>query len=244
MSNQVKKKEIEMETREILKLALIDGLGTAFLVIAIMLTEGNIDKIIFSFYTIIMVIGNVSGAHINPAVTLGIWLYNGNLLARHHLVKVISYIISQFAFALLAAFLSRALYDTETINFSTSYDIFRVFLIESLFAGTLVFVVLLINTKATRPTDTTWVNGMIVALQLYFIIKANDNISGGSYNPAVYFGINIISYLYGSDNALTYLPVMLFGPLTGSIVFSILFKYAYKPAYEKSSTKIIHEIEE
>jgi glycerol uptake facilitator-like aquaporin len=244
MSNQVEKKNIEMETKEILKLALVDGLGTAFLVTAIMLTNGNIDKIIFAFYTIIMVIGNVSGAHINPAVTLGIWLYNGNLFAKHHLVKVISYIASQFAFAFLAALVSRALYDSETVNFNTTFDNFRVFFIESLFAGTLVFVVLLINTVATRPTDTTWVNGMIVALQLYFIIKANDNISGGSYNPAVYFGINVISYIYGSEQALTYLPVMLLGPLTGSIIFSMLFKYAYKPAYEKNSTKIIHEIEE
>ena len=244
MSEEQSVKIVEKDSKEIIKLALVDGLGIFFLVTAVMLTAGNVNKVIFCVYTIIMVIGNVSGAHINPTVTLGIWVYNGDLLAKHHLVKLFSYIGCHFVLAFFAAFLSRIIYNAESVMFITTYDSFRVFLIEFLFTGTLVFVVLLINTKATRPTDTTWVNGMIVALHLYFIIVANDNISGGSYNPAVYFGINLIAYIYGNNLAFNYLPVMLTAPFLGSVTFALIFKYIFKPAYESKDQKIIHEIEE
>ena len=58
---------------------------------------------------VIYAIGDVSGAHINPAVTLGFWASG-----RFPVGRVLPYVVAQFVGALLASLLLRVLFPEHT----------------------------------------------------------------------------------------------------------------------------------
>ena len=88
-------------------------------------------------------VGNISSAHINPAVTLG-FLFAGRLEKR----VVLPYVGSQLVGAVLAAVVLRILLpDHETLGAKLpKVSIFLAFIIEVLFSFLLMFVILNIST--------------------------------------------------------------------------------------------------
>lgn len=83
----------------VFQVAIVWGLGIAF---AIQLT------------------GSISGAHLNPAVTLGFTVWQGFPKA-----KIIPYILAQFAGAMLAALLLLLLFGDALTSFETAQNIIR-----------------------------------------------------------------------------------------------------------------------
>lgn len=137
----------------------------------------------------IYAIGEVSGAHINPAVTLGFWLAK-----QFPGAKVLPYIVAQVIGALLAAGALRALFPTSpTLGATIPHDmsmVLQTLVLEVVLTLILMFVILCVaaGTKEQRLMAGIAV-GATVGLEAMFA----GPISMASMNPARSLGPAVIS---------------------------------------------------
>jgi aquaporin Z len=126
----------------------------------------------------IYALGDVSGAHMNPAVTVGFFLAR-----KLPATCVLPYIASQTAGALIASLTLRLLFGNQASLGATlpAGSAWQSFVLEALLTGLLMFVVLCIS---TGPKEVGTIAGIavggVIALEALFA----GPISGASMNPA------------------------------------------------------------
>src|SRR5262249_15646320 len=123
-------------------------------------------------------LGDVSGAHLNPAVTLGFFLAR-----RFPARSVLPYVLCQSCGALLASLCLCSLFPRHKALGATlpSGMAYQSFVLEVLLTGFLMFVVLSVSTGAKEKGITAGiVVGSVIALEALFA----GPISGASMNPA------------------------------------------------------------
>lgn len=126
----------------------------------------------------IYAVGDISGAHLNPAVTTGFWL-SGRFSGR----QVFPYIATQCLGAFTASGTLRFLFPTHTTLGTTlpaGADM-QSFVLELILTFLLMFVILNVSTGAKEKGITAGIAvGAIIGLEAMFAGK----ISGASMNPA------------------------------------------------------------
>ena len=135
----------------------------------------------------IYIFGNISGAHINPAVTIGFWV-----AGRFPLRLVPAYIVSQCAGALIASFLLRIIFPHHATLGTTipAGSIPHSFILEVTLTIILMFVILNVSVATrNRKIIAAVAIGAIVGLESLFA----GPISGASMNPARSLGPAIAS---------------------------------------------------
>jgi aquaporin Z len=165
--------------------------GTFFLVFTIGCTvvgsgAGALAPLAIGSALMVMVFagGHISGAHYNPAVTLGVWL-RGKCETK----DVAGYMISQIAGAVLAALAVRYL-KAGAVVAPISPATGPALIAEFLFTFALVFVVL--NVATAKGTSGNSFYGLAIGFTVMTGAFAVGNISGGVFNPAVAVGISIM----------------------------------------------------
>ena len=154
----------------------------------------------------IYTLGEISGAHFNPAVTLGFW-------AARRLDKglVLPYIAAQCAGALAASLVLRALFPSDaglgrTLPAGSSS---QSFVLELILTAILMFVILGVSTGAKEKGITAGlVIGAVVGLEALFA----GPICGASMNPARSLAPALVS-LY-----LSSLWIYLTAPVAGAVL--------------------------
>jgi glycerol uptake facilitator-like aquaporin len=229
----------------ICKTSILEGVAYFFFVLIIFFSGGDHTKFVFGFWCVFMIFGNLSGAHVNPIVSVGLYLYHGNLFCTKNIFKLLIYILSQLIGGTIAAVLSYFVYKKQVAHVVQSDpDLIDIFLVESFFSGTIVFVALFITCSATRPSNKNYVNLTLFAIWIFLCINAGLEISGGCYNPSVYLVLNGVAYFSKHDlNSFDNFWVMVLSPFVGSIIFTLAFKYVFKPYYISKNTKVISEDE-
>jgi len=127
---------------------------------------------------VIYSVGEVSGAHLNPAVTLGFFAAR-----RFPARSVLPYIASQCAGALLASGCLRLMFpESSTLGATLPRgSAFQSFALELLMTCLLMFVILSVSTGAKEKGITAGIAvGAVIALEALF----GGPISGASMNPA------------------------------------------------------------
>jgi aquaporin NIP len=122
--------------------------------------------------------GDVSGAHLNPAVTLGFFAA-GRMPAR----EVLPYIVAQFIGALLASLLLRGLFPAhETLGTTLPAGApLQSFVLEFVLTALLMLVILSVSTGAKEKGITAGIAiGSVIALEAMFA----GPICGASMYPA------------------------------------------------------------
>jgi aquaporin Z len=136
---------------------------------------------------VIYAVGNVSGAHINPAVTLG-FIFAGRLDGR----TAFFYIASQLAGAVAASLMLRFLFPEHSSLGTTvpSISILRAFVMETVLSFLLMFVILNVSTGHMEKGIMAGVAvGGTVALEAIL----GGPVTGASMNPARSLGPALIS---------------------------------------------------
>ena len=166
-------------------------IGTFFLVFTIGCTvvgngAGALAPLAIGSALMIMVFagGHISGAHYNPAVTLGVWL-RGKCETK----DVAGYMISQIAGAALAALAVKYLKAGAAVA-PMSLTALPALLAEFLFTFALVFVVL--NVATAKGTSGNSFYGLAIGFTVMTGAFAVGNISGGVFNPAVAVGVSMM----------------------------------------------------
>lgn len=159
-------------------------------------------------------IGNISGCHINPAVSLGV-LLNGGMSVS----DFIGYVIAQFLGATAGAAVLRGLIGTSYgLGTNGLYDgsVVKSLIIEIIL--TCVFVLAILG--VTSKPENGKVAGLVIGGSLTLVHLLGIFFTGTSVNPARSFGPAL---LMGGD-ALANVWVFIVGPLAGGVLAAILWK--------------------
>jgi aquaporin Z len=176
-------------------------------------------------------IGPISGCHINPAVTLGMWLAR-KVNGRHAIAAVIGQIIGAIAGAALIWGIARGNDSFARGNFaSNGYDripftdtnppaiggkpffsLGAAMAVEILFTALLVLVVLFTTSKRF----SVGFGGLVVGLTLTLIHMITIPVDNTSVNPARSLGAAL--FANGDSDALAQLWVFIVFPLIGAVV--------------------------
>ena len=208
---------------------LAEGIGTFALVFAgcgaIMidaLSHGQITHVgvglVFGLIITVMIyaLGHISGAHFNPAVTLGF------VLARHFPVKRLpGYWLAQGCGAILAAGTLRLLLgNVANLGMTVpmgSGGVWQSFGLEALLTFFLMFVIMAMatDTRAVGQAAALAI-GSTVALEALFA----GPICGASMNPARSLGPALVSLTW--TDQWVYLLAPFLGAVAGALVYRVL----------------------
>ena len=174
--------------------------------------------------------GGVSGAHLNPSITIVLWLFRG--FPKR---KMPSYFAAQFGAAFIAALASYGLYrasishfldttsagDTAVANsFVTSQrfdwiDPATAFFNEFLATAVLVVVILALGDDQNAPPGAG-MNSLIIGLVITVVSIAFAYQTGAALNPSRDFGPRLALLALGYANLFDS-PYWFYGPWAGSV---------------------------
>jgi len=172
--------------------------------------------------------GHISGTHINPAVTLGLWA-NGNIKWREAVV----YWVAQLLGASLAAFFLRLIFrhlgaitDAATTGVLVSRGLFIYAMgVEALLTFFLVNTVLHTAVDGKAGPFAGWAIGATLTIA----ILAGGPLTGASLNPARSFGPALFTSTlhFGTNDFLnpTFYLIYFMGPFIGSILAVMLYQF-------------------
>lgn len=159
-------------------------------------------------------IGNISGCHINPAVSLAV-LINGGM----SLGDFIGYVIAQFAGATAGGAILGYLAGWDCsfgANGLFEGDVMKSIVIEVI----LTFVFVLAVLGATSKKENSNVAGLVIGLSLTLVHIFGIHFTGTSVNPARSFG----SAIFAGGQALPDLWVFIVAPLVGGCLAALVWK--------------------
>jgi glycerol uptake facilitator protein len=179
-----------------------------------------------SLFAIIMVVGRVSGALLNPAVTLAL-----ASCRRLKLAEVLPYLGAQFAGAILAALAIVALLGRSAgtigrvgaLSPATGVPLWQATAVEAVATFLLLLV---ISATAEDPRAPSGWAPLAIGMALATSVALFEPITGAGMNPARAFGPDLIyATLFGGNvNWLDYVVIYAIGPILGGIAAVWLYR--------------------
>ncbi len=164
---------------------------------------------------LVLVFGPVSGAHFNPAISIGMTL-SGRLPKS----KTLAYLGAQFAGALTAGLILRVILQSTTLGLTTSQmPGVAALAIEALLTFWLQWVILA-STEKDIPLLQT---GLAIGLALGAAGHWGGHFSGASMNPARSLGPAIAAMDFSQ------IWIYLIGPVVGSSAAALVYGWYRKP---------------
>jgi aquaporin Z len=157
---------------------------------------------------VIFTIGDVSGAHINPAVTIAFWVAR-----RFSTLDVLPYILAQCLGATAAAGLLWYLFGNHAATGVTHFQpevttVTEAFILEVLLTWFLMFAVINVSTGAKEKGITAAIAlGGVISIDVLF----GGKVTGASMNPARSLGPAIINGDY--DQLWVYIAAPIIGAI-------------------------------
>ena len=171
----------------------------------------------------------ISGAHFNPAVTIGLWS-----IKKFPTKDVIPYIVSQIIGSLLATFTIVAILGKQASTIGVlgsvapfgDVTLLGVFIAEFLGTFLLMYAIMVVAVdKNAQPGFAA----LIIGLVILGIVVAIGNISGSGINPARSLTPMIGNLIVaGTPIDLLVLAVYIIAPILGAICGAQLYEYLYK----------------
>ena len=174
-------------------------------------------------------IGGISGCHINPAITLGVFL-SGRMDAKDCAMYIVFQIIGAILaaavlFGILATADPSAVIMTATGDITTatganacSYGTVNGLIVEIVL--TMLFVLVVLGATAKTNGATNNFAGLAIGLSLILIHLVGIHFTGTSVNPARSIG----PALFQGGKALADLWVFIVGPLVGGALAACIWK--------------------
>ena len=160
-------------------------------------------------------IGNISGCHINPAVSIAM-LVSGKM----NIKDFIGYVVAQFLGATAGAAVLMALVGKESglgANALYNDSIGLSIIVEIIL--TFVFVIAILG--VTSKVENGAVAGIVIGLSLTLVHILGISFTGTSVNPARSFG----PALFVGGDALADVWVFIAAPLIGGVLAALVYKF-------------------
>lgn len=176
---------------------------------------------------LIYAIGPVSGCHINPAITLGLWAAK-----RFPGSKVPGYVVSQVVGGLIGAGLLLLIlngrqqgYDAATLGLGQTgwgegylgqYSLVAALVSE--FAATFIFTIVIIGSASNA--DNRQLAGVSIGLCLAVLVACFLNVSGASLNPARSIG----PAFFVGGKAIMQVWLFILAPVAGAVAAGLVYR--------------------
>jgi glycerol uptake facilitator protein len=172
---------------------------------------------------VIYALGRVSGAHINPAVTLALWATK-----RFPAGDAVAYIIAQCIGAAIGSLLFFLTVGMDAVMIGglgatapfPGIGYGQAILVEAIATFVLMLVIMGVAVDERAPPGFA---GLIIGLTVAGMITATGNIAGASLNPARTFGPYVMDFLLGGSNLWAFFPIYIIGPVIGAITAAVFY---------------------
>ena len=173
------------------------------------------------------VIGDISGCHINPAVSIGMWI-DGRMDVKDLILYIVFQCIGAIiGIAILAAIINSAPnlggYMTTGLGAngfgsasSVGINVVGAIIVEIILTFVFVFTVLGVTKKAENGA----VAGIVIGLTLAFVHIMGIPLTGTSVNPAR----SLAPALFLGGQALQQVWVFILAPIVGAVIAGLLYK--------------------
>ena len=211
---------------------VILGCGTAMLVGCDAASGGGyiLTALAFGLTIVAMAysIGNISGCHINPAVSLAFYLRGGL-----DLNDFIGYVVSQVLGAIAGSAVLAAIFGIGGVTDMTggfgsnglagvNGSAIAGLLVEIVL--TFIFVTAILGVTSSRAGHGSF-GGLVIGLTLVVVHILGIGLTGTSVNPARSIGPALIAALSGNFSPLGSLWVFIVGPLVGAALAAFVYSY-------------------
>ena len=174
-------------------------------------------------FTSSCIIGNISGCHINPAVSISMFI-NKKISFK----DFIGYVISQFLGAIFAIFVLSFIITSANIGSiqnvglgaNVRLSMYGALIVEII----LTFIFVLSVLKITENDKLSNISGLFIGLVLMLLHIIGIPLTGTSVNPAR----SLAPALFIGGTPLTQVWVFIIGPIIGSIIAALVYKYLLK----------------
>ena len=206
------------------------GCGSAAIAVSVLGNLGIAMAFGLSIVAMAYVIGDISGCHINPAVSIGMWI-DGRMEAK----DLIMYIVFQCIGAIIGTALLATLINTAPslggymatglgqngfgAASSVGINVYGALITEIILTFVFVFTVL----GVTRSEKTSVVAGIVIGLTLAFVHIMGIPLTGTSVNPARSLG----PALFMGGVALQQVWVFIVAPIVGAVIAGLAHKGLY-----------------
>nr|AKH49439.1 aquaporin TIP1;3 [Robinia pseudoacacia] len=175
----------------------------------------------FALFVAVSVGANISGGHVNPAVTFGAFI-GGHITLLRGILYWIAQLLGSAVACLLLKFATGGL-ETSAFSLSSGVGAGNALVFEIVMTFGLVYTV-----YATAVDPKKGNIGIIAPIAIGFIVGANilagGAFDGASMNPAVSFGPAVVSGTW--DNHWVYWA----GPLIGSAIAAVVYDTLFIPS--------------
>ena len=207
------------------------GCGTAMLVGCDAANGGGYILTALAFGLVIVgmayCVGNSSGCHINPAVSLGV-LMSGGMKGKEFVGYVISQCLGALAGSgLLALIFTLGGVEDKTGGFGTNGlagvngSAAAGLIVEILL--TFIFVLTILGVTSKKAGHGSF-GGLIIGLTLTLVHIFGIGLTGTSVNPARSFGPAVVAAIAGNSDPLGALWVFIVGPFIGAALAALTYK--------------------
>ena len=210
---------------------VILGCGTAMLVGCDAASGGGyiLTALAFGLTIVAMAysIGNISGCHINPAVSLGV-LISGGMTGK----EFVGYVISQCLGALAGSGILALIFSTGSVKDMTggfgSNGLAGVggsaisgLIVEIVL--TFIFVIAILGVTSKKAKHGSF-GGLVIGLTLVVVHILGIGLTGTSVNPARSIGPAIVAAIAGNTAPIAAIWVFIVGPLVGAALAAFVYK--------------------
>ena len=172
-------------------------------------------------------IGNISGCHINPAVSLGV-LMSGGMTSKDFVAYVIAQCLGALAGTGILAIIFGLGHVTDMTGAYGSNGLAGVdgnagagLLVEIVL--TFIFVIAILGVTSKRAKHGSF-GGLVIALTLVVVHILGIGLTGTSVNPARSIGPAIFAAFSGNMAPLGSIWIFIVGPMVGAALAAMVYK--------------------
>ena len=211
---------------------VVCGCGTAMLVGCDAVNGGGyiLTALAFGLTIVAMAysIGNISGCHINPAVSLGV-LMTGGMKVSEFIQYVIAQCIGAFVGSgILALIFSLGGVTDQTGGLGTNGlggvngSAVAGLIVEIVL--TFIFVLAILGVTSKKANHGSF-GGLVIGLTLVLVHILGIGLTGTSVNPARSLGPAIVALFYGETAPIACIWVFIVGPMVGAALAAVTYKF-------------------
>ena len=203
------------------------GCGSAAIAGSVLGNLGIAMAFGLSIVAMAYVIGDISGCHINPAVSIGMWI-DGRMEAKDLIMYIVFQCIGAIiGIALLAAIINSSAYlggyattglgqNGFGMASSVGLNVVGAIIVEIILTFVFVFTVL----GVTKKVENATIAGIVIGLTLAFVHIMGIPLTGTSVNPAR----SLAPALFMGGQALQQVWVFILAPIVGAVIAGLLYR--------------------